>query len=136
MLKKDQFHWSEEAIIAFERLKLSMSTTPVLALPDFSKPFIVETDAFYGGIGAVLMQDNRPLAYLSKALSKKNFGLSIYEESLALVTAVSKWSHYLEAHPCIIKTDHQSLKYLLEQNITTPMQQKWLTKLLGLNYEI
>ena len=64
-------------------------------------------------------------------------GLSIYEkELLALVTAVTKWRHYLEGHHFIIHTDHQSLKYLLEQRITTPLQQKWLTKLLGLSYEI
>lgn len=55
---------------------------------------------------------------------------------LALVTVVGKWRHYLEGHHFIIKTDHQSLKHLLEQRITTPLQQKWLTKLLGLSYEI
>lgn len=64
-------------------------------------------------------------------------GLSIYEkELLALVTTVNKWRHYLEGHHFILKTDHQSLKYLLEQRITTALQQKWLTTLLGLDYEI
>ena len=64
-------------------------------------------------------------------------GLSIYEkELLALVTAVTKWRHYLEGHHFIIRTDHQSLKYLLDQRITTPLQQNWLTKLLGLSFEI
>lgn len=55
---------------------------------------------------------------------------------LALVSVVGKWRHYLEGHHFIIKTDHQSLKHLLKQRITTPLQQKWLTKLLGLSYEI
>ncbi|KAL3504668.1 hypothetical protein ACH5RR_034509 [Cinchona calisaya] len=58
MLKKDNFKWSEKSEKAFERLKLTMSTTPVLALPNFSKSFIIETDACYGGLGAVLMQDD------------------------------------------------------------------------------
>ena len=137
LLKKDGFNWGEEAEDAFQKLKLAMCSTPVLALPDFSQPFIVETDACYGGIGAVLMQNRRPLAYLSQGLGQKNLGLSIYEnELLALVTAVTKWRHYLEGHHFIINTDHQSLKYLLEQRITTPLQQKWLTKLMGLSYEI
>ena len=83
------------------------------------------------------MQNKRPISYLSQALGQKNMGLSIYEkELLALVTAVTKWRHYLEGYHFIIYTDHQSLKYLLEQRISTPLQQKWLTKLLGLSYEI
>lgn len=137
MLKNNNFQWSEEAEKAFETLKLAMCTISVLPLPNFDKPFIIETDACYGGVGVVLMQDHRPISYISKAFSKKNMGLSIYEkELLALVLAISKWGHYLEGNYFIIRNDHQSLKFLLGQRITMPMQQKWLTKLLGLNYEI
>nr|XP_027118736.1 uncharacterized protein LOC113735978 [Coffea arabica] len=137
LLKKDNFHWNKDSELAFQTLKKAMCTTPVLAVPDFTQPFIVETDACYSGIGAVLMQNRRPISYLSQALGQKNMGLSIYEkELLALVTAVTKWRHYLEGHHFIIHTDNQSLKYLLDQRITTPLQQKWLTKLLGLSYEI
>ncbi|KAL3530116.1 hypothetical protein ACH5RR_009438 [Cinchona calisaya] len=137
MHKKDKFKWCEEFEKAFEKLKMTMSVTLVLALPNFTKPFIIETDACHRGIGAMLMQEKRPMAYFSKALSRRNLGFSIYEkELLALVSAISKWRHYLEGHHFIIKTDHQRLKYLLEQRITTLMQQKWLTKLLGLNFEI
>ncbi|KAL2245946.1 UNVERIFIED_CONTAM: Retrovirus-related Pol polyprotein from transposon 17.6 [Sesamum indicum] len=71
--------------------------SPVLALLDFTKPFVVETDASGRGIGAVLMQEGRPIAYLSKALEPKNLGLSTYEkEFLALLLAVTKWKHYLQ----------------------------------------
>jgi RNase H-like domain found in reverse transcriptase len=57
-----------------------MSSAPVLALPDFSKLFVLETDASANGIGVVLMQDQRPLAFLSKALGIKNQQLSMYEK--------------------------------------------------------
>ena len=80
LLMKNWFAWSEEAQVAFDRLKQAMCTTPVLAVPDFSKPFCVETDACATGIGAVLMQEGHPLAFYSKALSVNNQKLSIYEK--------------------------------------------------------
>ena len=101
--------------MAFNSLKVAVSTPPVLALPNFSKPFMIECDASGKGLGAVLMQSNRPLAYHSKVLKGRTLHLSTYEkEFLALVKAVRKWKPYLVGKPFIIKTDHQSLKYLLE----------------------
>lgn len=114
-----------------------MCTAPVLRMPDFSKSFIIETDACMEGMGAVLMQEGGPIAYLSKAFNSKNKGLSTYEKELmALVQAVTKWRHYLIGQHFIIRTNHQSLKHLLEKKLTTPMQHKWLSKLWGLDYEI
>ncbi|KAJ1687481.1 hypothetical protein LUZ63_018871 [Rhynchospora breviuscula] len=136
-LKKNSFGWNDEAEVAFNALKQAMTQAPVLAMPDFSKPFTVETDACDKGIGAVLMQGRRPIAFISKSLGIKSLGLSTYEkEFLALLTAVQKWKHYLVGGPFVIKTDQISLKYLLEQRIHHAMQHKGLCKLLGLDYTI
>ena len=137
LLKKDAFQWSDKASAAFDKLKAAMTTTPVLALPDFNRPFIIEADASGVGIGAVLMQNGRPLAYTSKALSPSHQNMSVYDkEMLAIVHAVTRWRPYLIGQRFQIKTDHKSLKYFLEQKISSPEQQKWVTKLLGFDYEI
>lgn len=89
------------------------------------------------GIGAVLMQEGHPLAYISRQLKGKQLHLSIYEkELLAVIFAVRKWRHYLLPNHFVIKTDQRSLKYLLEQRLNTPIQQQWLPKLLEFDYEI
>ncbi|KAL5698643.1 hypothetical protein ACHQM5_029654 [Ranunculus cassubicifolius] len=137
LLQKGQFQWQAAAQTSFEALKMALTQIPTLALPDFSKPFIIETDACQTGIGAVLLQDQQPLAFLSKALPPTKMGLSTYEKELwAIIYAITKWRYYLFGRHFVIRTDHQSLKYLLDQRITTLLQQKWLTKLLGYDYEI
>lgn len=90
-----------------------MTQGPVLALPNFSLPFVVECDASGIGMGAVLMQQGKPICYLSKMFSPRNKKLSAYErELLAIIHACSTWRHYLEGAPFIIKVDHQSIKHL------------------------
>jgi hypothetical protein len=72
LLKKGSlFIWTEACETAFQLLKKALMTAPVLALPDFSKPFVVETDASDTSIGAVLQQDGHPIAYVSKALGPR-----------------------------------------------------------------
>ncbi|KAD5318298.1 hypothetical protein E3N88_18244 [Mikania micrantha] len=108
LLKKDSFIWSDIAQVAFDSLKQALSSAPVLALPDFSKPFVVETDASSKGLGAVLMQDHHPIAYISKALSTKQLMLSVYEkELLAILMAIKQWHHYLSLNHFVIKTDQR-----------------------------
>ncbi|CAL1391412.1 unnamed protein product [Linum trigynum] len=137
LLKKGQFDWSPAAEEAFHKLKTAMSSTPVLAMPNFNAPFIIETDASDDGIGAVLMQNERPIAYMSRALGKAKQALSTYaKEMLAIVTAIQTWRPYILGRRFIIRTDQSSLKHLLGQRITTPEQQRWVSKLVGFDYEI
>lgn len=118
-------------------MKLALTTTPTLALPDWSHPFTVECDASGVGIGTVLTQKGRPLAYYSAPLKGNLLSWSTYEkEMLAMVKAVQKWRQYLLGRPFVVKTDHVSLKHLMEQRLTTPAQSCWLTKLLGFDYKI
>jgi hypothetical protein len=100
-----------EALAAFEALKQAMSSTLVFALPNFQKPFMVKTDASDVGLGAVLMQEGRPISYLSKALGERNKHLSIYEkEFMVLIMVVDKWRHEFEIH-----TDQKALSFLGQQ---------------------
>ncbi|KAL0313873.1 UNVERIFIED_CONTAM: Retrovirus-related Pol polyprotein from transposon [Sesamum angustifolium] len=137
LLRKGGFTWTVAATHAFHALKKAVCNVPMLALSDFSKEFIIETDVSGEGIDIVLQQQGRPIIYISKALASKNLFLSVYEkEMMVIVVAVQKWRPYLIRRHFIIKTDHQSHKYLLEQRISTPSQQKWLSKLMGYEYTI
>jgi hypothetical protein len=137
LLKKGNFGWTPAAAAAFNKLKNAMVTTPVLALPDFATLFIVETDAFDFGIGAILSQHGRPIAFLSKALGPSKRAWAIYaKEMLAVTEAIKTWRPYLLGRKFQIQTDQKSLKFLLEQRIITPEQQKWVSKLIGYDYDI
>jgi hypothetical protein len=123
LFKKNAFSWTPATSHSFQALQATMCTTPVLAVPDFNKAFALECDASGKGIGAVLMQDGRPLAFTNKQLSECHLGQSTYEkEMLAILHAVDLWCLYLLGQRFQIKTDHQSLKYFLEQRISSPDQ--------------
>ena len=111
LLKKGTpFVWTQATEESFQLLKQGLVTAPVLALPDFSKPFIVETDACDAGVGAILQQQGQPIVYMSKALSPKYRGLSTYEkEYLAVVVAVDQWRPYLQHSEFVIQTDQKIL---------------------------
>lgn len=138
LLKKNVlFVWTSDHDVAFQELKSALYSAPVLAMPDFSLPFVIETDACAVGVGAVLMQAGHPLAYISKALGPKTQGLSTYEkEYLANLIVVEQWRHCLQLAEFHIHTDQKSLIHLNEQRLHTHWQQKVFTKLLGLQYKI
>lgn len=137
LLKKNQFAWSKEAEKAFVNLKKAMTNTLILAMPDFNSTFTIWTDASRDGIGAVLQQQGRPIAFMSRALGISKKSWSAYaKEMLAIITAVRLWRSYLLGRKFIIQTNQRSLKYLLQQCIATPEQQEWLAKLMGYEYEI
>lgn len=117
--------WTIEAERAFEALKQSMATTPILALPDFSKEFMVECDASDIGIGVVLSQVGHPITFLSKTLAKRHMALLVYnKEMLVVVFAVQHWRPYLLGRHFKIFTNHRTIQYFLGQRITTLAQQK------------
>jgi hypothetical protein len=131
------FIWTEDTETAFQVLKSALISAPVLALPNFSLQFTIDTDACDVGIGAVLSQQGHPLAYVSRALGPRNRTLSVYEkEYLAILLAVQQWRSYLQVGEFIIRTDHKSLTHLTDQRLHTEWQQKALTKLMGLQYKV
>ncbi|GKD52787.1 putative mitochondrial protein, partial [Tanacetum coccineum] len=92
LLKENAFKWNSEAQLSFEPLKKAMVEAPVLGLPDFNQPFVIEIDASRVGLGAVLQQKGHPIAYLSKTLSPKHQSLSTYKkEFLAVLMALERW---------------------------------------------
>lgn len=137
VLKLKQFVWTPTAQQAFEKLKMALTTTPILTLPNFEESFEIDIDACDSGVGAMLSQNGHPIAYFSKALSVNNQKLSTYEkEFLALLMTVDKWRPYLLKKPFVVKTDYKSLSHLQDQTLSTEMQKKVMSKLAGLQFSI
>lgn len=136
-LRKDAWGWNEEATTAFEHLKKATTEAPVLALPYFTKQFIIETDASNGGLGAILMQESHPTTYFSKTMGNRASLKLIYEKKLmAIVFVVLKRRHYLLGRKFVVKTDQSSLRFLLCQREVGVECQKWLMKIMGFDFEI
>ena len=137
LLKKEGFEWSEEATQAVNLLKPAMKEVPILTLPDFNEPFVLETDASGTGLDAVMSQIGSPIAFFSHALTGKAQYKSVYErELMAIVMVVQKWRHYLLVRHLIVKTYQKTLRFLLEQRLVAIEHQHWLTKLMGFDFEI
>jgi hypothetical protein len=128
LLKKGvKYEWSQKCEDAFHTLRQHLTTAPVLAQPDNTKPFEVYCDASGTGLGCVLMQDNRVIAYASRALRPHEQNYPTHDlELAAVVHALKIWRHYLMGAHCNIYTDHKSLKYIFTQVDLNMRQRRWL----------
>ena len=129
--KGNAFMWTAECQMSFDELRKAMVTTPILASPDFSQPFILDTDASDKAIGAVLLQvidgNERVCAYASRTLSKSERKYCVTrKELLAVVQFVKHFKHYLYGRRFLVRTDHSSLRWLI--NFRNPENQlaRWL----------
>jgi hypothetical protein len=137
LLKREAFNWTPAATAAFEALKAALTSAPMLQLPDFSKTLIVDCDASGVGFGAGLHQGAGPLAFFSRAVAPHHAKLVAYErELIGLVKAVRHWRPYLWTRPFVVRTDHFSLKYLLDQRLSTIPQHAWVSKLFGYQFTV
>jgi hypothetical protein len=125
--KSDGFKWGSEQDCAFLEIKERLCGAPLLALPDFSKTFEIECDASGIGTGAVLMQEERPIAYFSEKLNGVALNYPTYDKKLyALVRAFETWQHYLWPKKFVIHTDHEYLKHLKGQGKLNRRHAKWV----------
>jgi hypothetical protein len=113
LANKLEFKWTQKCQEAFQALKEKLTTAPVLVLPDVHKPFSMYCDTCYTGLGCVLMQEGRVVAYSSRQLKVHEKNYPIHDlELAAVVHALKTWRHYLYRQKCDIYTDHKSLKYI------------------------
>ena len=117
LMKKDcKFVWSDKCEEAFQTLKGRLTTAPVLTLPDGSDSYDVYSDASKNGLGCVLMQNGKVIAYASRQLKPYEANYPPHDlELAAIVFALKIWRHYLYGVKCRIFTDHKSLKYIFTQ---------------------
>jgi hypothetical protein len=138
LLKNDtKFDWSSKCNEAFEQLKVLLTTAPVLAQPDIEKPFDVYCDASGSGLGCVLIQEGRVIAYASRQLRRHEEHYPTHDlELVAVVHALKIWRHYLLGNTCHLYTDHKSLKYLFTQSELNMRQRRWLELIKDYDLEI
>jgi hypothetical protein len=138
LLKKGvKFSWDRKCDDAFHILRDHLTTAPVLAQPDVSKPFDIYCDASGTGLGCVLMQDNRVIAYASRALRvhEQNYPTHALELA-AIIHALKIWRHHLMGAKCHIYTNHKSLKYIFTQADLNMRQRRWLELIKDYNLEV
>ncbi|WVZ97743.1 hypothetical protein U9M48_043257 [Paspalum notatum var. saurae] len=128
LTKKDApFSWGDSQEVAFTTLKDKLTHAPLLQLPDFNKVFELECDASGIGIGAVLLQEGKPVAYFSEKLSGAGSRHSTYDKELyALVRTLQTWQHYLWPSEFIIHSDHEALKHIRTQTNLNRRHATWV----------
>ncbi|GJV09010.1 putative reverse transcriptase domain-containing protein [Tanacetum coccineum] len=125
--KKVKFDWGDKQEAAFQLLKEKLCSVPILALPEGAENFIVYCDALHKGLGVVLMQNEKVIAYASRQLKihEKNYTTRDLELG-AVVFALKIWRHYLYGTKCTVFTDHKSLQHILDQKELNMRQRRWL----------
>ena len=112
----EKIQWDDKVELAFQRLKQMLVLAPLMQNPDFTKTFILQTDASRVVVGAVLSQgeeEDTPIAYFSrKVLSRERAYSTVEKECLAIVLAIKHFRAYLLGKPCIVQTDHRALQWL------------------------
>ncbi|XP_021311863.1 uncharacterized protein LOC110433677 [Sorghum bicolor] len=121
------FKWGDDQEQAFVELKRKLCEAPLLQLPNFGKTFEIECDASGIGIGGVLLQEGKPIAYFSEKLNGPHLNYSVYDKELyALVRVLEVWQHYLLPKEFVIHSDHEALKYLKSQGKLNRRHAKWI----------
>lgn len=139
--KKVKFNWAQDSELAFNTIKDHLVSAPILTCPDFSRPFILQTDASAYGIGAVLTQrfddEERVICFLSRSLTKQERVFSTTErECLSVIYAVEKLRHYLEGTHFTVITDHASLIWLNRLKDPTGRLARWALRLQPFDFTI
>ncbi|GJU57775.1 putative reverse transcriptase domain-containing protein [Tanacetum coccineum] len=121
------FDWGEEQELAFQTLKDKLCNAPVLALPDRPEDFVVYCDASGIGLGCVLMQRGKVIAYASRQLKIHEKNYTTHDLELgAVVFALKIWRHYLYGTKSVIYTDHKSLQHIFSQKELNMRQRRWI----------
>ncbi|GJU74852.1 putative reverse transcriptase domain-containing protein [Tanacetum coccineum] len=135
--KSVKFEWGEKEEAAFQLLKQKLCSAPILALPEGSENFVVYCDASHKGLGAVLMQREKVIAYASRQLKVHEKNYTTHDLELgAVVFALKMWRHYLYGTKCVVFTDHKSLQHILDQKELNMRQRRWLELLSDYDCEI
>ena len=122
-----KFEWTDRCEGSFQTLKEKLTSAPVLTLPEGNEGFEVYSDASHQGLGCVLMQHKRVVAYASRQLKKHELNYPTHDLELAVVIfALKTWRGYLYGVTCQIFTDHKSLKYLFTQKELNLRQRRWM----------
>ncbi|GKA02804.1 putative reverse transcriptase domain-containing protein [Tanacetum coccineum] len=135
--KKVKFDWGDKQEAAFQLLKEKLCSAPILALPEGAENFIVYCDASHKGLGAVLMQNEKVIAYASRQLKIHEKNYTTHDLELgAVVFALKIWRHYLYGTKCTVFTDHKSLQHILDRKELNMRQRRWLELLSDYDCEI
>ena len=114
--KNVKYEWSEKCQRSFDKLKAFLTEAPVLTQPTCGREYVIFSDASLNGLGCVLMQEGKMVAYPSRQLKPHEKNYPTHDLELAAIVFVLKiWRHYLHGDKCFIYTDHKSLKYLPSQ---------------------